>query len=177
MTRAADQPHEAAFRALLDAAGIRCVRAADGELLAPGRRGYVTAHDGRLLSWSLIHERPAYGPDGRLLTIAVGRPPSTRYGPWPKVSSRTKDAAKEDRCLQLRVECDCEAEFLFEPAHLAHVARRWCRCRFRRRLSPDAVERLRERGRQLARTSRRAGPRLSVASERQAEASDTGPPI
>jgi hypothetical protein len=48
VTRATDQPHEAAFHALLDAAGIRYVRAADGELVAPGRRGYVSAHDGRL---------------------------------------------------------------------------------------------------------------------------------
>lgn len=137
----------AQFRGLLDEAGVKSRRAEDGEWIAPGKRGLIAAHDGVLLAWALI-----YPGD---------KTPGAAY----------KNAAKRDPLLALETEGDDEAVFLFRPEDLAHVARRWCKCRFRKRLSEETRAMLAKRMAGMRAASRKPAQERTLSA---ALASDGG---
>ena len=89
---------------------LKCRRAEDGEVVIPGKRGFIYRHSEDLLGWALVYDYRSEQP-----------------------SSRWKEMAKQDPLLHLEVEGDEEAIFLFNPDDLPSVARQWCKARFRRR--------------------------------------------
>ena len=107
---------------------LKVQRQPDGTLVVPGKRGFLYRHAPDRLGWALVYRN------------GNGRP-----------TAHLKQAAKKDPKLDLHVEGDEEAIFLFEKGDLVHVAKRWAQCRFRRRVSPG------ERGR-LRALSRRHSP-------------------
>ncbi len=99
---------------------LRYCKAEDGTYIIPGRRGHIGEWgDGRLY-WALVCDYQRAQPTGRL-----------------------KEMARHDPMLQLELEGDEEAIFLFDPVDLPYVARRWCRARYRREARPCDPENLR----------------------------------
>jgi hypothetical protein len=130
------------FEKLAAAAGLKVRRYPGDELVIEGKRGRVVEWFNGRFTWLLLFERAVFGPDGRRLSAGDDRPPGTTFGPWPRISAALKNRARLDPLLRLEDECDEEAIFSFAPGALAHVARRWCRCRFRRRISEETRARL-----------------------------------
>ncbi len=92
----------------------------DATYIVPGKRGHIGEWgDGRLY-WVLVYDYEAENP-----------------------TARRKEMAKQDPLLHLRAEADEEAVFLFSPADLPLVARRWCQARFRRRATALDLKNLR----------------------------------
>ena len=130
------------FERLAEAAGLKVRRYPDDELVIEGKRGRIVDQGDGRFAWFLLFERPAFGPDGKRLSAGDERGPGTTYGPWPGISSALKNRAKRDPALRLEDEADEEAIFSFAPEALEHVARQWCRCRFKRRISEETRARL-----------------------------------
>ena len=85
---------------------LRHRRARDGETIIPGRRGFIYRHSPDRLGWALVYTNGNGSPTAHL-----------------------KEAAKKDPKIQLYLEGDEEAIFLFDTEDLGWVARRWCHAR------------------------------------------------
>ncbi len=99
---------------------LRYCKAEDGTYVVPGRRGFICSWGDGRLAWVLTYNYHVVQPTARL-----------------------KEMAKGDPLLQLTLEGDEEAVFLFDPVDLPYVARRWCRSKFRRKARPCDLENLR----------------------------------
>ncbi len=162
------------------AAGLRVRRYPEDELVIEGKRGRIVEWSDGRFAWLLLFERPVFGPDGKRLSAGDERPPGATYGAWPKTSSALKHRAKRDPLLRLEDEGDEEAIFSFAPEALGHVARQWCRCRFRKRYSPEVLKKKRAAMARVAASlranpDRKAGAGVCFASAGAGEASGTDP--
>jgi hypothetical protein len=110
---------------------LRHGRLEDGEVVIPGKRGFVYL-DGHRLRWCLIREEPFDGFRGATL----------------------KNRALRDPMFEVLLEGDEEAVFAFDEEHLDEVAARWCRCRRRRVLAPEHRQAVVARGRENLRRLR-----------------------
>ena len=92
-------------------------KAPDGGTIVPGKRGFIYRYGPGRLGWALVFENGGG-------------------------TSRLKKMAKKDPALQLHIEGDIEAIFLFDEADLPHVARRWCKAKRRRQSRPSDLANL-----------------------------------
>ena len=139
------------LRALAEQLRIRHGRLEDGELVLPGKRGFIAEWEAGRLAWCVMPYR--------LKRAAVKSAP----GPF----SHLLTAAAKDERLVLEVRAAGEGIFTFVEGDLEHVARRWAQCRFRREVSEEERARLAALSVEhspLRRTSLGAGKRPALAS-------------